>query len=377
MDILARSKAMEAQGKTVMHMEIGEPDFSTPQPIIEAGMRALQNQQTFYTPALGLPALREAISGWYQTYYGLSISANRIVVTPGASGALLLVLGALLDQNKKVLMTDPGYPCNRHFATFLSSKAKPVPVDAKTNFQLTARHIADYWDSETQVALVASPANPTGTVLLETDLKNLVTAVRARAGMLVVDEIYHGLTYDGIRLPTVLAVDNDAIVINSFSKFFGMTGWRLGWAVVPADMEPVMDRLAQNLFLAAPTISQHAALAAFTDETMEILEQRRAQFEQRRNWLLPALRELGFHFPVTPKGAFYLYADCRELLTSTCPDSQSLCRLFLDSAGVAVTPGYDFGQHQQQNHVRFAYTTSERYLTQAIERLSKVLGKPA
>ncbi|MDT8311815.1 MAG: aminotransferase class I/II-fold pyridoxal phosphate-dependent enzyme, partial [Methylophaga sp.] len=255
MAILARAKALEAQGRDILHLEIGEPDFPTPQPIINAGIKALQNQQTFYTPALGLPPLREAIADWYQTRYGLTISPKRIIVTPGASGALLLVLGALLEQGKNVLMTDPGYPCNRHFVRFLEGRAKPVPVGADSSFQLTAQHINDYWDKDSQLALVASPSNPTGTVLLKPELKALASAVKAKNGILIVDEIYHGLTYDGIQLPSVLEVDDDAIVINSFSKFFGMTGWRLGWAVVPESLEPVMDKLAQNLYLAPSTVS--------------------------------------------------------------------------------------------------------------------------
>lgn len=357
MDILARAKALEAQGREIVHLEIGEPDFPTPQPIIEAGINALQNQQTFYTPALGLPQLREAIAGWYQTRYGLTISPNRIIVTPGASGALLLVLGALLEQGKNVLMTDPGYPCNRHFARFLEGRAKPVPVDADSAFQLTPQHINNYWDENSQLALVASPSNPTGTVLLKPELKALADAVKAKNGTLIVDEIYHGLSYDGIQLSSVLEVDNDAIVINSFSKFFGMTGWRLGWAVVPESLEPVMDKLAQNLYLAAPTVSQYAAMAAFQPYTLEILESRRQAFEQRRDFLLPALTDLGFKIPVKPQGAFYIYADCRKFLNEQIPDSMALSRYLLDKAGVALTPGNDFGEINANEFCRISYAS--------------------
>lgn len=374
MDILARAKALEAQGREIVHLEIGEPDFPTPQPIIEAGINALQNQQTFYTPALGLPQLREAIAGWYQSRYGLAISPNRIIVTPGSSGALLLVLGALLEQGKNVLMTDPGYPCNRHFARFLEGRAKPVPVDADSAFQLTPQHISDYWDDNSQLALVASPSNPTGTVLLKPELKALADAVTAKNGTLIVDEIYHGLTYDGIELPSVLEVDNDAIVINSFSKFFGMTGWRLGWAVVPESLEPVMDKLAQNLYLAAPTVSQYAALAAFQPETLEILESRRQAFEQRRNFLLPALTDLGFQIPVKPQGAFYIYADCSRFLNQQIPDSMALSRYLLDKAGVAITPGNDFGEHLSGQYCRFAYTNQISSMQMAINKISAIYG---
>jgi len=374
MDILARAKTLEAQGRDVLHLEIGEPDFATPQPIIDAGIKALQNQQTFYTPALGLPPLREAISGWYQSRYGLTISPRRIIVTPGASGALLLVLGALLEKGKNVLMTDPGYPCNRHFARFLEGYAKPVPVGADSAFQLTAKHINDYWDKDSQLALVASPSNPTGTVLLKPELQALADAVKAQNGILIVDEIYHGLTYEDISLPSVLEVDDEAIVINSFSKFFGMTGWRLGWAVVPESLEPVMDRLAQNLYLAAPTVSQYAALAAFQPETLTILESRRQQFEQRRDFLLPVLTDLGFQIPVTPQGAFYIYADCSHFLNEQIPDSMALSRYLLDKAGVAITPGNDFGEHLSRQYCRFAYTRDIKLLTQLSDKIKQLYG---
>lgn len=374
MDILARGKALEAQGRDILHLEIGEPDFATPQPIIDAGIKALQNQQTFYTPALGLPELREAIAGWYQSRYGLTISPRRIIVTPGASGALLLVLGALLEQGKNVLMTDPGYPCNRHFARFLEGHAKPVPVGADSAFQLTAQHIADYWDKDSQLALVASPSNPTGTVLLKPELTALADAVKAQNGTLIVDEIYHGLTYDNSQLPSVLEVDNDAIVINSFSKFFGMTGWRLGWAVVPENLEPVMDRLAQNLYLAAPTISQYAALAAFQPATLQILDSRRQQFERRRDYLLPALTDLGFQIPVKPQGAFYIYADCSHFLNEQAPDSMALSQYLLDKAGVAITPGNDFGEHLSSQYCRFAYTKDIKLLTQLSDKIKQLYG---
>ena len=374
MDILARAKALEAQGRDILHLEIGEPDFVTPQPIINAGIKALQNQQTFYTPALGLPELREAIAGWYRSRYGLTISARRIIVTPGASGALLLVLGALLEQGKNVLMTDPGYPCNRHFARFMEGHSKPVPVGADSGFQLTAQHINDYWDKDSQLALVASPSNPTGTVLLKSELKALADAVKSQKGTLIVDEIYHGLTYDDIQLPTVLEVDDDAIVINSFSKFFGMTGWRLGWAVVPESLEPVMDRMAQNLYLAAPTISQYAALAAFQPDTLAILESRRQQFQQRCDFLLPILADLGFEIPAKPQGAFYIYADCSRFLNQQIPDSMALSRYLLDKAGVAMTPGNDFGEHLSQQYCRFAYTRDIKLMAQLKDKFKQLYG---
>lgn len=375
MDILSQGKVLQAQGRDIIHLEIGEPDFLTPQPIIDAAMASLKKGDTFYTPSLGLMALREKIANWYQQQYGLTISPRRIVITPGASGALLLVMGALLEAGKHLLMTDPGYPCNRHFARFVEASAVSVPVGADTAYQLSSEHIEKYWNQDTQMALVATPSNPTGTIIDKDSLKALAKAVKAKRGVLVVDEIYHGLNYDNVHLPSILEVDDEAIVINSFSKFFGMTGWRLGWLVVPESLEPVMDRLAQNLFLAAPTTAQYAALAAFDRETQDILEQRRQAFEKRRDVLLPALQTLGFSIPVKPQGAFYLYADCRKFLNDTIPDGMALSNYLLSEAGVAITPGNDFGSHLADQHVRFAYTTDESRLIQAVERIYNALRK--
>ncbi|NOQ81800.1 MAG: pyridoxal phosphate-dependent aminotransferase [Methylophaga sp.] len=369
MDILAQAKQLEAQGKNIIHMEVGEPDFDTPQPIIEAGIAALKAGKTHYTPALGLPELREQIANWYHTHYQVDVSPNRIVITPGASGALLLIMGALLERDKKVLLADPGYPCNRNFARFVEGKVQSIAVGSESNFQLTAQHIYDNWDDDSAISLVASPSNPTGTVLSQQELSDLSIAIKAKNGHFVVDEIYHGLTYDGIDTPTVLSVDQDAFVINSFSKFFGMTGWRLGWMVVPEEYVSVMDRLAQNLFLAAPTVAQYAALTAFKSDTLDILEQRRQIFESRRDSLLPALETIGLDISASPQGAFYIYANCSRFLNSKHPDSMALSKYWLQQAGVAVTPGNDFGNHQAEQHLRFAYTTNEQRLIEAVERI--------
>ncbi len=371
MDILAQARDLEAQGRDIIHLEIGEPDFSTPQPVIDAAMKSLQKGETFYTPALGLTALRERLAQWYRDTHQLDISHRRIVITPGASGALLLVMGALLDKDHEVLMTDPGYPCNRHFARFVEGQARSIPVGPETAYQLTAAHIHEHWQKNTQLALVASPSNPTGTVLNREQLQSLSDAVREHRGRLVVDEIYHGLTSNAEQLPSVLEVDDEAIVVNSFSKFFGMTGWRLGWLVVPESLVPVMDRLAQNLFLAAPTIAQHAAMSAFEPAVMETLKWRSQQFTRRREMLLPALKDLGFQFAAEPEGAFYLYADCSQWLNEQTPDSLTLCRRLLDEAGVAITPGHDFGDYQAKTHCRFAYTTDIERLSEAVRRLQQ------
>jgi aspartate/methionine/tyrosine aminotransferase len=373
MDILAQAKQLESRGKQIIHMEIGEPDFDTPSPIVEMGIKALQQGKTHYTPAVGLYELRVEIAQWYETRYKVSVAPERVIITPGASGALLLIMGALLDKDKQVLMADPGYPCNKNFARFVEGKAKSIPVDENNGFQLTAKQVEDNWQTDTAMALIASPSNPTGTLIENEELRLIADVVKKNNGALVVDEIYHGLTYDGINEATALSISDDVFVINSFSKFFGMTGWRLGWLIVPDGYTDVMDKLAQNLFLAAPTMSQYAALAAFEPSTLEILEMRRAEFEQRRNVLLPALRDIGFDITITPQGAFYLYANCKKILSDRFTSSMDLSRFLLKNAGVAITPGNDFGTNAAIEFCRFAYTTDSKYLLDAVERMEKIL----
>ena len=372
MDVLARARALEAAGRSIIHMEIGEPDAATAAPIIQAGIAALQAGYTHYTPALGLPELRVAIADFYASRYGVAIDPARVVVTSGSSGALLLAMGVLLNPGDEVLLADPGYPCNRHFVRFVEGRAVNIPVTAQTRFQLQATHIAQHWNARTRVALVASPANPTGMLLSQDELSALHAAVSQRAGTLIVDEIYHGLTY-GCEAETALSISDDIFVINSFSKYFGMTGWRLGWMIAPEAYVPALDRLAQNLFLAAPTPAQHAALAAFQPETLAILEQRRAEFAQRRDFLLPALQQLGFDLPLVPEGAFYLYAGCSTFTQ----DSRRFASELLEQAGVAITPGLDFGDFQSATHVRFAYTTALSKLEQGIDRIAQFLRRGA
>ncbi len=368
MRLLSRARQMEAQGRHVVHMEIGEPDFSTPEPIVRAGQAALAAGKTHYTPALGLPELRQCIANSYQQRYGITVSADRIVVTPGASGALQLLFSVLVDVGNKVLLTDPGYPCNRHMIQLVEGIPVSVPVDGSSNFQLTPDAIAQHWDKDTVAALVASPSNPTGTLIDAGGLQGLYKAVSERGGVLLVDEIYHGLTYD-VDAVTALSVSDSVFVINSFSKYFGMTGWRLGWLVAPEDVVPVLDRLAQNLFLAAPTTAQYAALAAFDDETLLITEERRAVFQARRDYLMPALRDLGFEISAPPQGAFYIYARCTGVWADIATDSFELSGQLLEELGVAVTPGLDFGTHRAGEYLRFAYTTGLDELMLGIERL--------
>ncbi len=368
MDILARARALEAAGRDIVHMEIGEPDFTAPAGVVAAGVAALRAGETHYTPAAGLPALREAVAGHYRARYGLDVAPERILITPGASGALLLALAVLLDPGDQVLLTDPGYPCNRHFVRLLEGEAVALPVDARTAWQPTADQIDACWGPRTRCLMLASPANPTGTLMPETVLRRIEALVRARGGVLIVDEIYHGLVYEEAP-PSALALSGPVFVINSFSKYFGMTGWRLGWLVAPPEYVPALERLAQNVFLAAPTPAQHAALAAFTEETRAEYERRRGIFRERRDFLLPALEALGFRIAVRPQGAFYVYADCSAFGS----DSLAFCRRLLEEAGVAVTPGCDFGDHEAGRHVRFAYTTGLERLQEGVRRLRTFL----
>ncbi|MCU7960064.1 MAG: pyridoxal phosphate-dependent aminotransferase [gamma proteobacterium symbiont of Bathyaustriella thionipta] len=370
MDLLARARAMEAAGQDVVHMEIGEPDFITPQAVIEAGQQALANGKTHYTPALGLPALREAISTYYQERFDTQIAPERIIITPGASGALQLVMGVLAEAGRKVLLPDPGYPCNRNFVEWMGGTPVALKVDAASHYQPTAEQLSECWDEQTVALMLASPSNPTGTVIPPTQLSELAAFAEAHEGVLVMDEIYQGLLYE--QAPATLLHERPQhFVINSFSKFFGMTGWRLGWLVAPECYVDAIERLAQNIFLAASTLSQYAALQAFSTDTQEILEQRREIFRQRRDFLYPALLDLGFDIPLQPEGAFYIYANSRPLAN----DSSTLCEDLLQKARVAVTPGKDFGRNQAQHHLRFAYTTDIDQLHKGVERIRGCLKK--
>jgi aspartate/methionine/tyrosine aminotransferase len=369
MELLARARALEAEGRSIVHMEIGEPDFDTPAPVAAAARRVLEGGSVPYTPAAGLPALREAITGWYRRRYGVAVAPSRVLVTPGASGALLLAAGVLLDPGDRVLMADPSYPCNRNFVRFVGAESVGVPVGPESAYQLSPALIDAHWNGAVRAVMLASPSNPTGTVIAPETLQAIAAQVEPRGARLIVDEIYHGLTY-GHEAGTALAVSSEAFVINGFSKYFGMTGWRLGWLVCPEGYGREAEKLAQNLFISAPTLSQHAALAAFTPECVEILEARRREFEGRRDFLVPALRSLGFDIPLVPQGAFYVYAGCGRLTS----DSFRFCFDLLERAGVAVTPGVDFGEHRAREHVRFAYTNSLERLEEGIERLRRFLG---
>jgi aspartate/methionine/tyrosine aminotransferase len=367
-ELLTKARELEAQGRSIIHMEVGEPDFATPEPIVEAGMKALQQGNIHYTPALGLPVLREAIAEWYATRYHVSIPPERIVVTAGGSGALLLALGVLLSPGDEVLIADPSYPCNRHFVRTLEGQAKLIPTSPQSAYQLTAAMVEANWSDKTVGVMLASPSNPTGTMIAPEEMRAIADVVYTHGGRLIVDEIYHGLTYRCDAM-TALAISDDVFVLNSFSKYFQMTGWRIGWLVVPPAYLREIEKLAQNLFICPPTLAQHAALAAFRSETLEIVETRRAEFQRRRDFLLPALTQLGLKVPVTPVGAFYIYADCSRV----CSDTFTFAERLLHEAGVAVTPGRDFGVAAPQRYMRLTYTTSLEKLGEGVERIRKFL----
>ncbi len=303
MELLARARALEAEGRSIIHMEVGEPDFATPQPIIDGGKRALDEGRTGYTPATGIPELRRAIADDYQRRYGVEIKPERVVVTPGSSGALQLVMSVLINPGEAVLMADPGYPCNRHFVQLVSGEPVTLAVGPESGYQLTAEMVDQAWSDPTRAVMVASPSNPTGTLLSREELESIYRVVSRRGGVLIVDEIYQGLIYGGESC-TALSLADDIFVINSFSKYYGMTGWRLGWLVAPESHLGAIERLAQNIFLSAPTPAQYAALAAFSEETQAIVEQRRDAFQARRDYLLPACVILGSKFPLLPVALF-------------------------------------------------------------------------
>ena len=368
MDLLARAKGLESQGRSVIHMEVGEPDFITPDLVIEAGKAALDAGHTGYTPATGIVQLRQAISDHYQRRYGVSVDPGRIIVTPGSSGALQLIMGVLVNPGDQVLMSDPGYPCNKNFVAFACGEAVGLPVGPETDYQLTAAQIEAAWTEKTRAVMVATPSNPTGTLISREEMVRIHAVVKQKGGILIVDEIYQGLIY-GDEGYTALDIADDIFILNSFSKYFGMTGWRVGWLVAPEPYLPSLDTLSQNIFISCSAPAQFAALQAFSPECLEILEDRRHRFQQRRDFLLPALQEIGFDIPVTPEGAFYLYANCSGLTDN----SFSFAYDLLEVEGVAITPGKDFGSNLPEQHVRFAYTNKIENMQEGVDRIARFL----
>ena len=380
--VMEVAKAASALAREVAHtdrpvifLNIGEPDFTAPPLVQQSADRCIRQGQTQYTQALGTDVLRQAISGWYAQRFGVQVPARRIVVTAGASAALHLACLALIEQGDEVLMPDPSYPCNRHFVSAAEGTAVLVPTTAEERFQLSAAKVQAAWGPKTRGVLLASPSNPTGTSIDPAELRRIHEVVRARGGITLIDEIYLGLSHDAAYGQTALAISDDIISINSFSKYFNMTGWRLGWLVVPEALVEVVERLAQNLFICASTVSQQAALACFEPESLALYEQRRAEFKARRDFFIPALNALGLTVPVMPDGAFYAWADCRAACTKLgLKDSWDFAHAALHQAHVAITPGRDFGTAETAHFVRFSTANSMAELQAAIERLKALLN---
>ena len=372
---LARSPECDARlgGEPMIFLNIGEPDFTAPPLVQQAAERALRDGRTQYTDATGLPALRERISAWYATRFGLAIAPQRIVVTAGASAALQLACLALVDRDDEVLLPDPSYPCNRHFVAAAEGVPVLLPASADERYQLSAAGVTAAWSARTRGVLLASPSNPTGTSIDPDEMGRIVATVRAHGGFTLVDEIYLGLSFDARYGHSALAHgidDNDSVIsINSFSKYFSMTGWRLGWLVVPEDLVPAVEKLAQNLYICPSSVAQHAALACFEPESIAEYERRRGEFRARRDFLVPALNALGLSVPVMPDGAFYAWADC----SAHSPNSWDFCFELMRRAHVAITPGRDFGHHGSERFMRLSYASSMAQLHEAVERLRRAL----
>ncbi|MDX3904750.1 MAG: pyridoxal phosphate-dependent aminotransferase [Pigmentiphaga sp.] len=369
MEVVKQAAALQAAGRDIVQMSIGEPDFTAIPAVVEALERTAREGRTQYTEAVGIAPLREAIAGFYQTRFGVGVDPSRIIVTAGASGALLLACAALIDTGAQVLMPDPTYPANRHIVTAAGGEPVLVPAGPADRFQLAAEHVRRHWTPRTAGVVVASPSNPTGTSIAPTALAELAEEVRRRQGFVIVDEIYLGLSYEGDRR-SALALGDDLVIVNSFSKYFHMTGWRLGWLVVPPQLVSAFEKLAQNLVICPSTLAQHAAVACFDRESLEIFEARREAFRQRRDYLLPEFERLGLRVPVKPDGAFYIYSD----VSAHAPDSASFATRLLHEAGVCVVPGLDFGAADTGSYVRFSYATDLARLQEAVARMSKLLG---
>jgi aspartate/methionine/tyrosine aminotransferase len=384
--VMEVAKAAAAMAQQVAHtaqpmifLNIGEPDFTAPPLVQQAATRAIAQGHTQYTQATGLPALRERISDWYSARFGAQVAPSRIIVTAGASGALQLACLALIEAGDEILMPDPSYPCNRHFVGAAEGTAILIPTTAEERFQLTAEKVKAAWTPKTRGVLLASPSNPTGTSIAPEELQRIHEFVHSQGGITLIDEIYLGLSYEEHFGHSALAMPGELgqsiISINSFSKYFNMTGWRLGWLVVPEALVPVIERIAQNLVICASTVSQHAALACFEADSLLEYERRRAEFKARRDYFIPELNRLGLRVPVMPDGAFYAYADCTEAAARLgVRGSWDFSFELLKRAHLAVTPGRDFGQAAPEQFVRFSTASSMAHLQEAVARLEAVLA---
>ncbi|WP_067215215.1 aminotransferase class I/II-fold pyridoxal phosphate-dependent enzyme [Marinomonas gallaica] len=369
MAVMARAKQLQAAGQDVIHLEVGEPDFSAPQAVNEAGIAAINAGKTGYTSATGLPELRQSISEFYLQRYGVDVSSERIVVTPGASGALLLLSSLMAEVGSEVLMPDPCYPCNRHFLLQVGATARMLECFSKNNFEIDLEQLQSEWRDQTTGLWLASPANPTGSVLSQEYVQQAWSIVQQQGGHLLVDEIYQGLVFEGHDF-TALSISDDIFVVNSFSKYFAMTGWRLGWIVVPEWAIEGATKLAQNLFISASSVAQYAALRAFEPDVLAECESRRQTLAKRRLTLIDGLKRLGLPVASAPQGAFYVYVDVSSITT----DAMQWCLDLLQQEYVALTPGADFGHREAHKYVRFAYTCDCDRIEQALLRIERFMA---
>jgi aspartate/methionine/tyrosine aminotransferase len=361
MEVLKAANERAARGLEVLHLEVGEPGTGAPPGAVAAADVALRRGGLGYTEALGLPALRERIARHYGDWYGLDLDKSRVAVTAGASGAFILAFLAAFDAGARVVVPEPGYPAYRNILRALDVEVVPLPVDAADRFHPTVERLSRL-GGPLHGLVLASPANPTGTMLRAAELASLAAFCAGRGLRLVVDEIYHGITYED-RPGTALAVAPDAILVNSFSKYFCMTGWRLGWLVLPDALVEPVERLAQNLFISPSTIAQHAALGAFEDQPE--LDRRIAVYRANRDRLVAALRRAGLDRMAPADGAFYLYVDVGDLT----PDSVAFCRELLEATGVAITPGVDFDERRGRRYVRLSFAGDPQVIAAAAERI--------
>ncbi len=386
----ALAAQMAHTDKPMVFVNIGEPDFTAPPLVQEAAQRAIRDGKTQYTQATGMHELRERISAWYASRFGVQVPARRIVLTAGASAALQLACLALIEAGDEVLLPDPSYPCNRQFVSAADGTPRLIAATPAERFQLSAAKVEAAWTACTRAVLLASPSNPTGTSIHPDELRRIHQIVSARGGATMIDEIYLGLSHDATYGKSALEIDDQIISINSFSKYFNMTGWRLGWLVVPDALVSVVERLAQHLYICPSTVSQRAALACFEGDSITEYERRRTEFKARRDYFIPALRSLGFEVPVEPDGAFYVYADCSKIQhkigvadstgstlgnsTNAVGGSWDFCFEMLRRAHVAITPGRDFGHDSTHKFVRFSTASSLADLHTAIERMRAALA---
>ena len=368
--LITRAMELEKQGKKIVNLVVGEPEFKTPKPIIDTAIKSLEQNKIRYSPSLGKVELRESIAKWYQDREKINLSYNKIAVTSGSSAALLLTMAVLLNPGNEVIISDPSYPCNRHFVAAMEGVATCVPVDSKTNYQLTLEKVKENWTEKTKAVLVSSPSNPTGGILDYEELEKIYSFVCSQGGYLIVDEIYRGISYDKEPV-SATALGENVFVINSFSKYFCMTGWRLGWLVAPEKFIEKIEHLAQNLYISNSDIAQDAALSAFSPDVVSQLDSNLVHYKEQKDYLMNELLRIGFKIPVEPKGAFYIYADASNFTD----DSYKFCWKILEDIGVAIAPGLDFGNYRSNIHVRFSFPKTINIMSEGIKRIDNYLTK--